>query len=466
MPDVGRKANPKNAHTQSVVFDSNKWDEKKAKAWCAKHGYVTDGMDKTDGALRFRQYDPDSDAFKYRTKDLGGGVSLVLGLPVRETVGSAQFADGVQYEWIHDEANDTYTLKGVEIFSVGKWNGQEYDESDIEQMADADRDLHDILRPRVKIGHGESGDDTAEPAFGWMGPIRKFGEKLLADIKSMPSELFHAIKKGLYARQSVEIRLNYKHPETGKRYPFAIDALAFLGAKLPAVGTLKPLAAFKNDGEGLWLNRDVEESGGADSVAGESAGSPEQRDFAAAAAAVETAGAGGDSMDEKDLKAREEKLAAEREELDKLRKQAGADREAVEEEKRRLHASKIDGYCERLLEAGKATPGELETFKAIAEKTDDAMKIKFADGEKTALEAHFQSWMARPDKGKNTRGSAAAPEGEPIADLQVFFEQEADKLVKDRGLSFANALGEVQRAHPDEYKKLHAERFKPFRGEK
>ena len=453
MSELGRKANPKNVHTQAVVFDSSKWDEKKAKAWCAKHGYVTDGLRKGEGSFAFYQYDPDKAAFRYKSKDLGNGVQVVMGAPM--TSGKAEFADGVQYEWEHNPQNDTYTLKGVEVFSVGTWNGEPYSDDDLEQMAAADEALHDVLRPRIKIGHGEKGDESAEPAYGWLGPIKKVGKKLLADVKSIPAELFDAIKKGRYARQSVEIRLNYKHPETGKRFPFAIDALAFLGAKLPAVGTLKPLAEFENDGEGIWLHRDAEKSG---DDAGESA-SPEQREFHH----VETVDAEGDSMDEKEMREREDKLAAERKELETLREQAKADREAVDEGKRRLHADKIDGMATRLVEAGKATPGEVEEFKLIAGTLNDSDKLKFADGERTALEAFYRDWNARPDKAKNTKGSKKGAEPEVPEDVQVFFQEEAEKLMSVReGLSFADALGEVHKANPAVFEQYRAERMKPL----
>lgn len=84
MPTVERST-PSRGHTQSVIFNKDKWIEARARAWCKEHHFFVDGLDETGNSYRFRQYNPDTNAFTYRTvnnnipefKGLPDGVSLV-----------------------------------------------------------------------------------------------------------------------------------------------------------------------------------------------------------------------------------------------------------------------------------------------------------------------------------------------------------------------------------------------------
>jgi hypothetical protein len=448
MPTVGRKAKKDQAHTQSVIFDKKKWDKKKCAKWLEQQGYKADALDENDESFRFRQFDPDEEAFRYKSKALGNGVTLVHAFPAEKTAAAKFAEEGLQYQWAHDEDSDTYTIKGVEIFAEGKWNGEPYDGADLEQMAEADAELHDLIRPRVKIGHGEAKDETSAPALGWIGKIRKAGSKLLADLSRLPKELFEAIQRGRYTRQSVEIRLNYKHPETGKRFPFVIDALAFLGAKLPAVQTLKPIAAF-DEGEagGIWLTRDEKpaDDGGE--------GSP-THSFQQAEVEPTVPEAQGGEMDEKELKAKLDALAEKEAVLVKREAEIEATSDAVKERAKRLHASKVDGKWKELLEAGKVKPGEHDLFKLQASRLNDTEKMKFADGEMTDLEAMFADWDRRPVIGKKTDPSERSPEEEREEPDKVLFaaiEKRALELASQRGGEaheyFAEAAGDVDGDH-------------------
>jgi len=76
MPDVGREPPDKN-HDQSLVFQKEKWAKSEAKEWLENEGYYTDGYDETDNQHRWRQYNTDSDKFKYRMSERGDGVKAV-----------------------------------------------------------------------------------------------------------------------------------------------------------------------------------------------------------------------------------------------------------------------------------------------------------------------------------------------------------------------------------------------------
>jgi len=62
---------------QSVVFDSELWDEEKAKAWLKDHDMVSGKMDQTKNTLRFRQKDPEGYS-RFRMITPGAQVSKAL----------------------------------------------------------------------------------------------------------------------------------------------------------------------------------------------------------------------------------------------------------------------------------------------------------------------------------------------------------------------------------------------------
>ena len=368
----------------------------------------------------------------------------------------------INYEVEHDAETDTYTIKGVEVFQAGSWNGDAYGEDDLQAIVDADTDLHALVQPRVKVGHvKEDLSGTDKPAFGWLGPLTRVGGKILADLLHIPKALMDAIKARQYSRVSVELRLNYKHPETGKRYPMVLDALAFLGAAMPAIPTLKPVAAMTQEaGPRLLLFADTEEAGTKDVPA-----STDQsgRQDAKPSTADAKEGHVSDELKRQmeDLAAAQEEAKVAKAEAEAAKTEADAAREAVDEEKRRLHASKIDDGWKRILEEGKATPAEERAFKAVADNLKDATKLEFADGEKgTALDAHIASWMGRPSVKKSTEPKAAGtPEEKPKMDADDELMAFADALMEKRGISLVDALAEAEKQHPkkaDEWRKQYA----------
>lgn len=130
---------------------------------------------------------------------------------------------------------DFADLKNVEIFAVGKWNGEMFTEADLDAMAMASKEVG--YKPPVKLGHSK---EIGGPALGWMENIRREGSKLMADIMDIPQKVYEAIKDRRYDQRSVEIYENLKR--NGKEWPRAIKALALLGADIPAVSDLKPLS--------------------------------------------------------------------------------------------------------------------------------------------------------------------------------------------------------------------------------
>lgn len=135
-------------------------------------------------------------------------------------------------------------LKGQEIFAAGLWNNMTFQQHDLDAMVAAFDELKSVHKPPLKIGHNETqplkGDQ--QHALGWISKIYVQGKKLLADFEDVPDIVAKAIESKLYRRVSIELSIDVRYK--GKLFPFVVDAVALLGADLPAVNTLNDLGAY------------------------------------------------------------------------------------------------------------------------------------------------------------------------------------------------------------------------------
>ncbi len=148
----------------------------------------------------------------------------------------------------------TIDFKGVEIFSVGTFNGDKYELKDLEEMIEAMPKAG--FKPTVKAGHPDGQEDEkvarrifGAPALGYVERIYLKGKKLIADLVEVPKRFGELIKAGAYRRISAEIYWNYTDDATGKKFPRLLKAISFLGADIPALTNLKEIEALfnKND---------------------------------------------------------------------------------------------------------------------------------------------------------------------------------------------------------------------------
>jgi hypothetical protein len=130
-------------------------------------------------------------------------------------------------------------IRGIPIFKVGKWNGDQYTEQDLDDIASASREL-DYL-PALTLGHAGPG----APAYGFAVNLRRVGDQLLADFESMHDSVVQAIRDRRYTKVSAEIFWGLKR--AGKTFRRALKAVALLGAEVPAVAGLKPLHKMEFD---------------------------------------------------------------------------------------------------------------------------------------------------------------------------------------------------------------------------
>ena len=133
------------------------------------------------------------------------------------------------------EPAKTRDFDNVEIWSAGKYNGDEYTESDLDAMAAAHAEIGDKLKPYMKLGHDDGQallQKDGYPSAGWITNVKRVGSKLYADIKGVPKKIAELIDRKAYGRFSPEIYWNLK--ADGRTYRRALKALALLGADTPA----------------------------------------------------------------------------------------------------------------------------------------------------------------------------------------------------------------------------------------
>jgi len=155
------------------------------------------------------------------------------------------------------------SINGVEIFSVGEWNGDKYTASDLDEMVKAFNDTKDHVRPFLKLGHDEEQkllQADGLPAAGWISNIYTKGEKLLADFVDIPKKVMELIKKKAYRNVSSEVYWDID--VDGKVYKRMLAAVALLGADTPGVMNLSDiLAQYKKNGLGdlkIYANQENE----------------------------------------------------------------------------------------------------------------------------------------------------------------------------------------------------------------
>lgn len=139
-------------------------------------------------------------------------------------------------------------INGVEIFSAGEWNGDDYTVEDLNAMVTAFNDTKEGLRPYIKIGHDKDQKvlkallpKDGMPSAGVIERVYVSGKKLLADFKDIPDKIYDLIQKKSYRKISSEVFWNIK--VAGKTYKRLLGAVALLGADTPGVYNLSDILA-------------------------------------------------------------------------------------------------------------------------------------------------------------------------------------------------------------------------------
>ncbi|MEQ8819739.1 MAG: hypothetical protein RLY93_05800 [Sumerlaeia bacterium] len=113
----------------------------------------------------------------------------------------------------------------IEVFRAGDYGPKgTFTEADLDAMA-SDYDPARHHEAPVTLDHAQNG-----PAQGWVGRVRRAGDRLLATLTRLSPTLRDALGGGHYKKRSVELYRAFE--PTGRPY---LKAVSFLGAAAPEV---------------------------------------------------------------------------------------------------------------------------------------------------------------------------------------------------------------------------------------
>lgn len=154
----------------------------------------------------------------------------------------------------HQDHEDLEEITGREIFRAGTFYGRKYTEADLDAIANNTNELIAAGKHRApsKLGHDDAqtfAKINGLPAVGWVSRVFRKGASLFADFVDVPAIVAKAIKEKLYNSVSSEIYLDeHAKREFGVKGP-VLRAVAWLGADIPKVKGMTPLAALLDDSE-------------------------------------------------------------------------------------------------------------------------------------------------------------------------------------------------------------------------
>jgi hypothetical protein len=362
--------------------------------------------------------------------------------------------------WEQDPATKTWTAFDVPIFQAGFAQGRDWPLEFCEHLVKLDAELHDLINPRVGVGHAPANMatteeieawETAQPACGWFGKLKLAGRTIFAEsLAKIPDWLKVKIDAGEYGPVSPEIRPQFQHPVTGKVYKWVLDRVRFLGLHPPAMPNLgiHPVLGAVDRGGVVVLQF----SEGA--IVAELVGGIDYEVPSAGAKPKE-----GESMGET------EKLQAEQAKLEEARAAQEAREKGIGEREKKLRSDRLTFAWDRMIAAEKVQPGERELFFAIGLELDDETPIRMADNSSmTRLGQHVASWEGRPDKlyGKKSASTAGGDtnESKDKGDFQDRAIAFADQFVRDGKGDFSQGLGAFEKTITEEELGGYREQFR------
>lgn len=329
------------------------------------------------------------------------------------------------------------TLKGIEVFAVGKWNGMTFQAHDLAAMAQAFEDLKTVHKVPLKFGHNAEQPMTdGKPALGWVSALYVKGAKLVADFEDVPEPVVKAIDKKLYRRVSIELSIDVKYK--GRFIPFVVDAVALLGADLPAVNTLADLNTYMSrDAAEFSVGRHAEFSAVAGLIKEQTMNEKEMQEAIAnaVAAAVTPLKAQFATLETANKDLTNENTAL-KQQVEKFK----ADEAKAKVEAKRTRAKAV---LEGLTASGVIQPAQREAFTKFLGVDDDA-KIVSADiegfvagfGVKEAVGADGKVAFTKPGAGDKTQ-----PDGKTLTYQEACFalDKRANELMTEKKVDYSAA---------------------------
>lgn len=339
------------------------------------------------------------------------------------------------------ELPETFEISDVEIFASGKWNGDNYTDEDLENIARSFEETKPALKPYLKIGHDDNqllAQRDGLPAVGWIERVKKIGNKLFADFCNVPKKVYDLIKAGAYKRISSEIFFNIKIND--KTFPKALKAVSLLGADTPAVQNLDDIIAMyvvenKNISKAYTFENKKEGGNKMDELEKMRAEKEElEKKFEEAKSENET------------LKKENEEKAKEVEEAEKKVEEAKKEGEEAKAEvaknKLEIKRKEIEAEVDKFISDPKsfALPVDKEILCKLMEHNEltEVKAYKIGDEEKTVNDM-FKELLTRERVALNTENKSETGQTGNREDNAMLHEQ-ALKYAKDNNVSYKEAL--------------------------
>lgn len=349
------------------------------------------------------------------------------------------------------------TIQGVEIFSVGTWNGDEYSQSDLNEMVRAFTEMKETTTPPLKLGHNKQQDALFKdglPAAGWVGNLYTSGSKLLADFIDIPDKIYQLLKAKAYKKVSSEIFWNATFD--GKKYPRMLAAVALLGGEFPAVNNLKDILSwyagdtlkkiyYPTGDDGLMIKTyHIDDTGQGDAMPKTESEIKLEYDLKAATEKAEQDAASLKAKDS-EIEANAKAIADQAKENAALKQfkadaEAKAAKDAIALEEAQMEATLVSLQSEKLI-----SPSMKPYVKALLEEDKKEYSVKVGDKEEKLSKAElFKTVLKLHSAISSVNFKESSVEGNRPVDEDA--EKVLNKKIKDYALKNEVSYGAAYRA--------------------
>jgi hypothetical protein len=364
-------------------------------------------------------------------------------------------------EWT--KASDgSWSIDGLEVATTGLWNGRNVSPAFLDLVVESTNEVFDKARPNIVLGDHDNPIFSSVAMGQFTGKLRRIGKAIYGDVKNIPDTVAQMVRKGMFRTGSMQVRPVFADTTTGRVHHFVLEHFAFLGAKQPAMKTLREIQtpeqlasfcgvepgavpAFKADKPEDLLR--IEFSGG-EGVTTDGSIVHHYHHYDAGHRTPDSGDSAEHGKEVDDLT---------KEELDKREAELATRETAIKAKAVRAKQDLVDFSWRNLLEGGKVEPAGEAAFKALAMSIDHEITIKFVDAkgatvEKTPLEVHLsrehergkvvefsqESGTTDDTKGKTGTGDAVKPWKDEKKPAYERFEALIDDV---RGRGYKNPDG-------------------------
>ncbi len=276
--------------------------------------------------------------------------------------------------------NDVVELKSIPVFRVGSYPQGEFNERDVEALADGyDPAFHEA--PNY-LAH--SSDGSSNLAFGWVRRLFVKGKTLFADFADVPRKFAELVLSGRIKKRSVEIYrdLNGKGPY--------LRAIAWpLIPEVKALADVHPTQVFNDSSEFQQIEFEEKET---------------------------------DMTEQTEVLTREDMEAG----IRQLREELSAEQRKI------IAELEVKSFCEQMVIAGKMTPAERQTEQPmLIEQRHRELTAEFGENEEGLSEQRMSYYRKRSNvvdiDAADDHSRAETPENQRLLryfhDNQAFFSR-------------------------------------------